>query len=210
MNIFNKLKFFLKKPKVIILTGNDSFFVKEYVFQILNQYPQAMKEVLLLENDFHDFEKNKFLINKSSLFILAITGFKDLYEKDEEKGFSSPHLVTTREVKKIYELIKKRSNQSSSKIILNFDDKIVKEMIDGNNFNILTFGFNEEADFCASDVMLLNEETNFKINYKGSTVPIWLNGLFDKNKIYSVLSAICVGVILGLNLVEISQALRNK
>ena len=40
-------------------------------------------------------------------------------------------------------------------------------------------------------------------------MPVWLEGIFGKEQIYSALAAVCVGEILDLNLVEISQALKD-
>jgi len=93
-------------------------------------------------------------------------------------------------------------------LILNFDDETVRELKTETIAHPLTFGFQEEADFRASDIKL-NSGTNFKINYKGNIVPIWLEKLFGKEQIYSTLSAVSVGVIFNLNLVEISQALKD-
>jgi UDP-N-acetylmuramoyl-tripeptide--D-alanyl-D-alanine ligase len=40
-------------------------------------------------------------------------------------------------------------------------------------------------------------------------VPFWLEGVFGKEQIYSALTAVAVGKILGMNLVEISQNLKD-
>ena len=49
-------------------------------------------------------------------------------------------------------------------LILNFDDETVREIRDETNLKELTFGFQEKADFRATDIKL-NSGTNFKINY---------------------------------------------
>ena len=45
--------------------------------------------------------------------------------------------------------------------------------------------------------------------YKGNIVPIWLEYVSGKDQIYSALAAAVVGVIFDLNLVEISQVLKE-
>ncbi|GAI57101.1 unnamed protein product, partial [marine sediment metagenome] len=111
-------------------------------------------------------------------------------------------------------------------LILNFDDETAREIKTETIAHSLTFGFQEGADFQASDIKYqtsegseggkegkaifdLNTGVNFKINYKGNIVPVWLEKLFGKEQIYSALAAVGVGVIFDLNLVEISQALKN-
>ena len=57
---------------------------------------------------------------------------------------------------------------------------------------------------------------NFKVNYKGSIVPFWLNsgsassGEAADIKIQNALTVIAMGLVLKLNLVEISQALKEE
>jgi len=90
----------------------------------------------------------------------------------------------------------------SKLLVLNIDDPALKKIKKENGAKIMTFGFGENADFQASDI----QDTSFKLNYKGSIVPVWTN---NKEDIYSVLAAACVGTYLGLNLVQISEALKK-
>ena len=93
-------------------------------------------------------------------------------------------------------------------LILNFDENSIRKVKEKTSAKVLTFGFQEGADFPASDVKQ-NDRTNFKINYQGNIVPIWLGEAFGQKEIYSVLVAVAVGTIFDLNLVEISQALTS-
>jgi len=93
-------------------------------------------------------------------------------------------------------------------LILNYDQENIRKIKENNPDKVLTFGFQEGADFRASDLKI-NGGINFKINYKENIVPFWLKGGDDKNQIYAALAAACVGTIFDLNLVEISQALRS-
>lgn len=73
---------------------------------------------------------------------------------------------------------------------------------------ILDIGLGKESELEASDINI-NGGINFKINYKGNIVPVWLDSASDKGQIPGILAAVAVGVVFGLNLVEISQALKN-
>jgi hypothetical protein len=177
---------------VIIATGSGRLSIKEAIFHVLSSYPKAGKNVLISATDFknpQDVEELKFLINNSSLFILAV---RDLGE-----------IETAEELRKLA-----KTNTLEGWLVLNFDDETNRGMIQTANFKTLTFGFQSGADFQATDVNV-NGGTNFKVNYKGSTVPVWLEGSGGKDRIYSALLAACVATIFDLNLVEISQSLKN-
>lgn len=204
MNIFEKIKFLLKKPKLIVVTGNGRFCAKEAIFQVLNKYFKIGKEILIFETDLEKEKKFKFLIKHSSLPLLVVTHIGDIpFDKDYFAGEKEE----TGSIQKLAKLL-----PSYGYLILNFDDETIREIKDYNPptalSHKLTFGFQEGADFQATDINL-NSGTNFKINYEGNVVPIWLEKLFGKEQIYSALAAAAVGTILGLNLIEISQALKN-
>jgi len=217
LNLFSKLKFLLRKPKVIIITGSGRDCAAEAIFQVLNSHFKIGKEVLIFETELKDTEEFKFFAKHSSLPILVVTQIGDIppdknfFAGDRERTF------------KIRELAKTLPIQGH--LILNFDDETVREIKDETNLKELTFGLQDynspttssrsplgerapRADFWASDIKL-NSGTNFKINYKGRVVPIWLEEVFGKEQIYSALAAVAVGTIFDLNLVEISQALQN-
>jgi UDP-N-acetylmuramoyl-tripeptide--D-alanyl-D-alanine ligase len=109
-------------------------------------------------------------------------------------------------LKNTIELAKNLS--SKNYLVLNYDDETVREIDDLTNLHTFTFGFSERANFFASDLKF-NHGINFKVNYKGSVVPFWLEETFGKEQIYSVLAAVAVGTIFGKNLIEISQAMKN-
>jgi len=200
MNIFGKIKFVLKKPKVIVVTGNGRACAKEAIFQVLSSHFRVGKEVLVFESGDKEVGKFEFFLKNSQKAVLVITHVgdiphdKDFFSGEEEKVKEATHLAKTL--------------PAQTNLILNFDDETVREINDITNLKTLTFGFSERADFKASDVKL-NMGTNFKVNYKGNIVPVWLEKLFGKEQIYAGLSAAAVGTIFGLNLVEISQALKN-
>jgi len=100
--------------------------------------------------------------------------------------------------------------------VINCDNDLVMQNISSTKAEIIKYGFSENADFRATDVNVVNDETNnwpiglnFKINYKGNTVPVMLNGAIAEHSISASLSAFAVGNIFGVNLVEAANALRT-
>jgi len=228
VNFLTKLVFFFKKPTAIIVTGRGSAYATEAIFQVLKEYflsadskkdklkkGQRLKKIpkdknlslfdpinnniLILESGMKEIGDFGFFVKESKFPILIVTHIGDIPSgSDFFAGEKS-------KIEKILDLIKtlpKRCN-----LILNFDDETVREIKDQTDLNSLTFGFQERADCQATDVKL-NTGTNFKLNFKGNTVPVWLDYLFGKEQIYSALSTISVGILLDLNLVKISQALK--
>ena len=101
--------------------------------------------------------------------------------------------------------------------ILNIDDERIGVMGDKTSAQILTFGLSEKANIQATEIKvdqeLLDGETPkvrgllFKVNYRGSTVPVFLPNIINQAQIYSVLGSIAVGLALGLNLIDIIKTL---
>ena len=196
----NKLIFLLKKPSVIVVSGNGRFLAKEAILKVLSSHFRIGNEILVFEVGDKEIKKFGFFLKNSPRAILVVTPVGDIpYDKEFFGGAKE-------EVKEVTLLAKTLPAQAN--LILNFDDETVREIDDVTNLKTLTFGFGERADFKASDVKL-NMGTNFKVNYKGNIVPVWLEKLFGKEQIYAALSAVAVGTIFDLNLVEISQALKN-
>lgn len=106
---------------------------------------------------------------------------------------------------------------------INLDNSKLKKLTSQNkrnDINFLTFGFSPEADIQATDVLYnySNGEfgdskeikgLSFKLNYKGTSIPVRLNNILAKHNIYAALSAIAIGLAFKLNLVEIAGALEN-
>lgn len=203
LSILDKIKFLFKKPNLVIVAGLAKECTKEAILTVLKEKLTKKEEFLVLETDFKnkkDFEILKFLAEKSSLTILVITHCEDI---PFDRNYFASEKEKIKEIEQ-FALTLKHPNW----LVLNFDDETIREIKDITNLRTLTFGFQENADFFASDIKL-NGGTNFKINYRGNIVPFWLDGIFGKEQIYSALAASCVGTIFDLNLVEISQNLKN-
>ena len=96
--------------------------------------------------------------------------------------------------------------------ILNYDDEAVLKMKDRTRSHIMTFGFQEGAEVKVSNLEYRFENNrplglSFKLEYGGSFVPVRLDGCFGKGQCYAVAAAACAGLVFGLNLVKISEAL---
>ena len=208
MSFLSKVNFSLKRPKIIIIIGNDRVCATEAVYQALGENLKVKKitdkedlpflkkdEILIFQTSFPDiscFKKLEFLIKKSSLPILIITHLTDtsLSTKTQE----------------IAELIK--ALPIFGYLVLNSDDEAVREINGFSNLNALTFGLREASGFQASDIKI-NDGINFKLNYKGNIIPVRLPYLFEKEQIYPILAVFCVVIILNLNLIKITENLKN-
>ena len=103
--------------------------------------------------------------------------------------------------------------------ILNEDDERVREMRKKVKAKVLTFGFAKSADVRAEEIFIDQSFTgqgrlqikglNFKLSYAGTIMPAFLPGVLAKYHIYGALAAAAVGSALGMNLVDISEGLRD-
>lgn len=112
--------------------------------------------------------------------------------------------------------------------VLNFDDLAVLEMKERTKAKVFTYGFGEGeveseglplAGQVNQGAMIrvsnfdtwvdngITEGVSFKINYDDSFVPFRLSGSLGKSQGYAAAAATAVGVIFGMNLVDISEAL---
>jgi UDP-N-acetylmuramoyl-tripeptide--D-alanyl-D-alanine ligase len=157
-------------------------------------------EILILEIEKEPMRDLGFFLQKSKLPILVSTHVGEI---PLDFVFFAGEKEDIKETLKIVKIL-----PPQAKLVLNFDDETVREIADIANQKVLTFGFQKGADLQATDIKL-NSGTNFKLNFKGSIIPVWLHSLFGKEQIYSALAAISVGILLDLNLIEISQAFKN-
>lgn len=110
--------------------------------------------------------------------------------------------------------------------ILNYDDEKVIEMADDLKAKVLTYGLKEQADVRAINYDLkINpasakpqgetgsdeqvSELNFKLEFKGSSVPVKLINVLGVQHLYSALAAAAVGVVFNMNSIEIAEALKE-
>jgi UDP-N-acetylmuramyl pentapeptide synthase len=95
--------------------------------------------------------------------------------------------------------------------VLNIDNDLIAKNVDLTKAKIITYGLSTSADLRATDYAIIQKNgnwgVNFKINFKGTVVPVFLPNVIGIPPVYSALAAACCGVVMGMNLVDISQAL---
>ena len=98
--------------------------------------------------------------------------------------------------------------------VLNADDENVFNLKDRTRAHILTFGFSQQAEVRITNFEHRFENghptgVSFKLEYGGSFVPVRLDGSLSKAVAYASAAAACVGIIFGMNLIKIAEALPN-
>lgn len=100
--------------------------------------------------------------------------------------------------------------------ILNADDEKVWAMVAKTEAETITFGFGDKAQVRAIEFNIIQEldkgvlatlGVNFKIQYGGAIVPVFLPEVVGTQHVYAASAAVAVGLSYGLNLVEISERL---
>jgi UDP-N-acetylmuramyl pentapeptide synthase len=203
-SLFEKIRFVVKKPRVIVIAGEGRKTALEAVYAVLGGHFKMGKEVLIYNIDSRELKDIRFFLLKSKFSVLLVS---HIGEYHPEKEFFSGEIAKT---KKIIDLVK--ILPLKSRLILNYDDETSRNIENQSRVRTLTFGLGFNANLRASDIMLTqspNIGINFKINFQGKTVPVWLERILGKENIYAALAAASVGEIFGLNLVEISSALSH-
>lgn len=105
--------------------------------------------------------------------------------------------------------------------VLNADDQLVMDAADKVRAQVITFGFMDTATVRASELKVSAGPSadpwvdvqikglSFKLHYQGSTVPVFLPSVLGRHQVYSGLAAAAVGISLGMNLSDVSTALRE-
>jgi UDP-N-acetylmuramoyl-tripeptide--D-alanyl-D-alanine ligase len=99
--------------------------------------------------------------------------------------------------------------------VLNHDDSRVLGMKSQTKARVSTYGFNNDAVVRASDVEYVSNEegqplgVTFKLNHGPTFVPVRVDGSLGKSQALTAAAAAAVGLALGMNLVEISEALHG-
>lgn len=144
--------------------------------------------------------------------VVVVTRFADVPVHVE--FFSSPEELV-REKTYLVEALK-----PEGLLVLNHDDKQSAALKEKTHARVITFGFDEGARIRASHEEIfynINEESGFevpegitfKVSYVGSTVPVRLNGAFGVQHIYAVLASFAIGIVYGVNMVAVTEALAS-
>lgn len=192
-SLWGWLKLFLKAAKLLIIKDKN--------------YP----EVLVLEMGVDRIGDMKYLTRIVRCRVGVIT------------SIGSSHLEYFGSLNKIKnekaELIRSLSKEGWS--VLNYDNESTRSISQESRARVITYGFSEKADIRAREVKLVEDPEsgvgteqadalpglNFKLDHKGSYVPVFLPETIGDGAVYAALAASAVGVALGMNLVDISKAL---
>ncbi len=188
---------------MIIVTGRGKDTAALAIRQILSPHFKIGEAVLIYPTDSPDAPDFEFMVKKAKLSVLVATHVGEYHP--EREFFDGEPADIAQTVKLAVVLTGK------DYLLSNFDDETVRDIKNKSRAHSLTFGFGVRADIRASDIVLTalpTLGTNFKVNYEGNIVPIWLEHLFGKENIYAALAATAVGEVFNLNLVEISAALK--
>lgn len=99
--------------------------------------------------------------------------------------------------------------------VLNFDDLTVLEMKEKTKAKTLTFGFGEGAGIRATNFDTVLDQSgvphgvSFKLHYGGGFVPVAVSGSLGRAQAMAVAAAAAVGIHMGMNLVQVSDALKG-
>jgi len=100
--------------------------------------------------------------------------------------------------------------------VLNRDDERVWAMREKTKATVMSFGFHEQADVRALEFSMnyaFDAEGGCGIRFKlaagGSTIPVFLPNVLGRQAVYAALAATAVGLVKGMNLIEIANGLRK-
>ncbi len=190
---------FLFWPMVIVA----AFF--RLIFLLRSFYPK----ILILEYAAAKPGDIKYLLSIAKPKVAVLTAIGDLPVHLE--FYADPQAVVREKSKLIENLY------IDNFAVLNFDDETTVVLKEKTRGKIMTFGFNEGADIKITNFenRLENKKIEesgvfFKLEYRGNFVPIALKSVLGKSHVYAAAAATAVGLIYGLNLVEIAEYLINN
>jgi UDP-N-acetylmuramoyl-tripeptide--D-alanyl-D-alanine ligase len=161
-------------------------------------------ELLILEYAADKPGDIKYLTDIARPQIGVVTAIGDIPVHVE--FYSGPEAVA-REKAKVVEAL-----PATGFAVLNYDDLAVLDMKERTRAHIMTYGFGEGAQVQITNFEVRTDNNRpggiaFKLNYAGSFVPVRLEGSFGKAQAYAAAAAAAMGIVFGLNLVKIAEAL---
>ncbi len=106
-----------------------------------------------------------------------------------------------------------RAVPAAGQVVLNADDATVYAFADDTRATVTTYGFGEQADVrITAFEQVLDKRSGgvrMKLEYKGNIVPVRLQDVLGRAQGYAAAAAASVGLIFGMNLVTIAEALNE-
>ncbi len=127
------------------------------------------------------------------------------------------HTEFFKTVKKVAQEKKKIISHLTSEgvAILNIDNELVREQISATSARVITYGFRHDAELQASDAHIVYDDAglpsgiNCKVNFKGSSVPMFLPGIVAEHLVLPALAALAVADVYSVNIIEAAALLRS-
>lgn len=144
-------------------------------------------------------------------YLLRLTGPLD-YAVVTDIGMSHMMNYPNREALAKEKLTLTKGIKGNGVAVLNLDNDAIASYVKNKKpDNAVTYGLDQESDVAASELQIYNKDNvfgmNFKIKHKGTIVPVLLPDALGRSNVYAGLAAAAVGLRMGLNLVEVSEAL---
>ncbi len=182
-NFLTKIIFFFKRPCVVLIIGPQAKEIKEKVFPILEKRFKINKDIFIFESSEEKINKFFYFLKLSKLPVLAFNSL------ESEPCFTESFF-------------------NKVNFVFNSDNENLKDFYKERSLKTVRLGFKEKNDIFISDIKE-NGGLNFKVNYKGSTVPFWFKKRLNQEELSIILIVIGIAITSGFNLVEISQFFRN-
>jgi len=188
-------------------TGGIFFWLKIFTVSIINLIVRnkSYPEVLVLEYGVDRPGDMSYLLSIARPHIGVFTAMGVIPVHIE--FFANPEAIFREKLKIISSL------SATGFAILNIDDEQVNRACNETRAHILTFGFSEESsirvinfsnrlddDFCGA---------SFKLVHGGSVTPLHIPRALGKSQGYAIAAAATIGLVFGMNLVSISEALAS-
>lgn len=174
-----------------------------WLFVWPHQYPEwLILEVGVGKPD--DMKKTASWLFTDAVIITAIG------ETPPHIEFFSSHKHLVEEKSQLIKTLK-----SDGLLVLNADDKIVLEMKTKSKCRSITYGFEEGADILGSDDKIFFNDKNepagviFRVDEKGNSLPVIIEGVFGRNHIYASLAALALSSGLKFNMLDAANSLKN-
>lgn len=136
--------------------------------------------------------------------IVVLTGVPEIPAHVE--FFKSPEDLV-REKRFLAEYLK-----PGGKLVLNGDDMRMRELRADFRGACVTYGTESYNDYVAVNEEIVYEEgkpvgVDFRLEHKGSSIPVSVSGALGRPKVYAALVAIAVGEAVGVDIVSIARSL---
>lgn len=106
-------------------------------------------------------------------------------------------------------------------LVLNADDEVVLDMKTNSKNRTITYGFKEGVDILGrGDSIFYNDENLsaqagkpegiiFRMEEKGNSLPVIIEGVFGRNHVYASLATLALSSVLKLNMLDAINSLKN-